>query len=99
MGIFGNRKNIDDEVAAYRTTEGAALIDVRSADEFAGGHIPGAINLPLDQIQSIDLPADTPLFVYCHSGMRAGSAVKWLEAHGYSARNIGGMMNYNGPVE
>ena len=45
-----------------RAVEGARIIDVRSAVEYAEGHIPGAVNIPLNQIPLLDAPKDTELF-------------------------------------
>lgn len=49
------------------------LIDVRSPSEFAAGHIPGATNIPMDQIEGRldDLPPDSPLILVCQKGQRA----------------------------
>ena len=49
------------------------LIDVRSAAEYAAGHVPGALNVPMDQIESRldDLAADTEVILVCQSGNRA----------------------------
>lgn len=56
------------------------LIDVRSPEEFAGGHIPGAINLPLHQIASglFTLPGDHPIAVVCANGYRSRQAAQLL---------------------
>lgn len=64
---------------------GAILIDVRSPAEFAGGHLPGARNVPVSNIGSI-IPelqkAGKPVVVYCASGTRAGMALRALKAAG-----------------
>lgn len=67
---------------------GALVIDVRSPDEFNSGHLPGAINLPLDEIGS-RLPPRVPdknqeLMLHCLSGMRSGVARRQLRAMGYT---------------
>lgn len=61
------------------------LIDVREANEYAEGHIPGAINIPLRTLtQNLDkIPADRPVFVYCASGLRAGTALTALGLLGF----------------
>ncbi len=53
--LFGN---INKGMEEYRAAEGAILIDVREDVEFASGHIPGAVNVPLSIIESADLPKD-----------------------------------------
>ena len=99
MFFFG-RENINDLVAQCRGTEGAVLLDVREVDEFRAGHIPGAVNVPLSAINSIDIPKDRPLYVYCLRGSRSKSAVGALRQMGYTdARSIGGILSYKGPLE
>ena len=98
--FFFSRENINDLVAECRGTEGAVLLDVREADEFRAGHIPGAVNVPLSLISSIDIPKDRPLYVYCLRGSRSKSAVGALRQMGYAdARSIGGILSYKGPLE
>jgi rhodanese-related sulfurtransferase len=57
------------------------LVDVRSASEFATGHIPGALHIPLEQIESRvdDLGAELPIILICKSGQRARMAAALLE--------------------
>lgn len=59
----------------------AQLVDVRSASEFAAGHIPGAMNIPMDQIETRldDLRPDTPLVLICQAGKRARMTAGLLE--------------------
>jgi rhodanese-related sulfurtransferase len=68
------------------------LIDVREADEFAAGHIPGARNLPLSQLRERyrELPADRALTLYCGVGQRAYYATRFLLQHDYRAANLSG---------
>lgn len=70
----------------------AFLLDVRDADEFAEGHPPGAVNIPLPELRQRlgELPAATPLHVYCGVGQRAYYAVRLLLQRGYEARDISG---------
>ena len=64
---------LDDVKAAIDS--GIYLIDVREPGEYAEGHIPGAVNIPLRTVaQSLDMiPSDQPVLVYCASGLRAGT--------------------------
>jgi rhodanese-related sulfurtransferase len=62
------------------------FIDVREADEFAAGHIPNAIPLPLSQLAAggdVPLPPDHPYVVYCQAGVRSAMAIKILEQKGF----------------
>ena len=92
--------DFDKKLEAARATAGARIIDVRSAVEFAEGHVPGVENIPLNQIPTLDAPKDTPIFLYCRSGARSGEATRFLEQMGYSkVKNIGGIISYHGKVE
>ena len=105
MGLFSgfHRPGMDEGVQMARDTAGAVIVDVREPDEYAQGHVPGSVNLPLSRIRDAeDVLADksAPLFVYCLSGGRSGRAVAVLTAMGYTAvTNIGGISAYHGEVE
>ncbi|WP_420933756.1 rhodanese-like domain-containing protein [Alteromonas sp. A081] len=64
------------------------LIDVRSPEEYANGHIPGAINIPhksIDEyISELQEHKDKPIILYCHSGRRARLAMKVLQEHDFT---------------
>jgi len=62
------------------------LLDVRTPEEFAAGHIPGAVNIPYDQVTGhlSEIPKDDEVVLYCHSGRRAGLAAEALAANGYT---------------
>lgn len=74
-----------DEFADALAVDGAVVIDVREETEFAEGHIPGAINLPIRTVtQNLELvPVDRPVWIYCLSGWRAGLVVSSLRMIGY----------------
>lgn len=105
MGFFDFLRgpDMDTGVQQCRDTAGAVLLDVRTEPEYAEGHVPGAVNLPLQSLQEVAdvVPAkDTPLFLYCRSGARSGQATSLLQRMGYTrVTNIGGIMNYHGKVE
>jgi rhodanese-related sulfurtransferase len=71
-----------DELARRLQNEARdfTLLDVRTAEEFAQGHVPGAINIPLDQLgaRTPELKADGEIIVYCLSGGRAQQAIDLL---------------------
>ena len=87
----------------FRNTDGAVLLDVRTPGEYAGGHIPGSKNLPLQSIFEIaqvvpDL--QTPVYVYCQSGARSRRAATFLEKSGYAAvTDLGGISAYHGELK
>lgn len=91
MDLFGN---IEKGLEEYRATPGAILVDVREADAFQKGHIPGAVNAPLSTIADAALPIDRPLLLYCRRGMRSRRAAAILKRRGYHAKSIGGIGGY-----
>jgi phage shock protein E len=62
------------------------VLDVRTPQEFAAGHVPGAVNVPYDQVASqlAQIPKDKDVVLYCKSGRRAGLAADVLAANGYT---------------
>ena len=103
MFDFMRGPSMDEGVREYRNTEGAVLLDVRTPQEFNEGHVPGSMNIPLqelDRIATVVPGPTTPLFVYCQSGGRSRRAVAALQRAGYlTVKNIGGMNAYRGEVE
>jgi len=84
------------EQALQLVAQGALLVDVRSAEEFSGQHLPGAINIPHQQIvQTINnkgFDADRSIVLYCRSGNRSGIAKGLLEQAGYRSVFNGGSL-------
>lgn len=68
------------------------LIDVRSAGEFAGGHIQGAINVPIDQLRStlptLALDPRRPVIAICATAHRSPPAVRVLKRAGFDAKQL-----------
>lgn len=86
-----------------QTESDYVIVDVRRADEFASGHIPGAINIPnesIDKSQPVALPnLDQLIMVYCRSGNRSKQAAKKLAAMGYTnIVEFGGINTWPGKV-
>jgi rhodanese-related sulfurtransferase len=77
---------------------GATLLDVRTAEEFAQGHLEGAINIPVDELASRTAelgPHDQALVVYCASGRRSARASQTLRDAGFTAvHDLGAMSNW-----
>jgi len=85
--FLGGKVDKDADLAAL-VASGALLIDVRTPGEFAGGHVRGAVNIPVGSlatgIQQKTKDKSKPIIVYCHSGARSGSAKKALLNAGYT---------------
>lgn len=82
---------------SYQGIKPTAIIDVRTPQEFAAGHIEGAVNIPFDQIgQGIQtvkgLKKESPILVYCRSGRRSAIARSELEKMGFKRIMDGGGM-------
>lgn len=73
------------------------VIDVRTPQEFAGGHVAGSKNIPLQQLQGRmnEIPSDVPIVFCCASGARSGSATSAAQAAGRTAINGGPWVNVN----
>ena len=103
MGLFTSAMDINKGVEEFQATAGAVLLDVRTPEEYAEGHIPGSVSIPLAALPARynELGAlDTPLFVHCLSGGRSGQAVSFLKRAGFTnVKNIGGINAYKGKVE
>lgn len=105
MSLFGfmKRPDINQGVEEYKGVSDAVLLDVRTPEEYREGHIPGSVNVPLQQIDKVTSAAadkDKTVFVYCRSGARSNQAVAFMKQKGYTeVHNIGGILDYNGKVE
>ena len=79
---------------------GIILLDVRTQEEYDGGHIPGAVCLPVETFGDGDLTTLLPdknaeIFVYCRSGRRSAQAAKLLTDLGYTAvTDFGGILDW-----
>ena len=85
-----------DTLKTQLETEAPTIIDVRSPEEYAEGHVPGAVNIPMDELeQRLDeVPQDRPVVPYCnmyHPGSSRGERAAMLfQAHGYEANTLEG---------
>ncbi|OKL38375.1 rhodanese-like domain-containing protein [Domibacillus mangrovi] len=90
----------EEFVQGYRK---AQLIDVREPNEYNGGHILGARNIPVTQIKQRmkEIRPDKPVYLYCQSGLRSGRAAQMLYRKGY--RDIyhlqGGFKKWTGKIK
>jgi phage shock protein E len=85
--LHGQSVQISPEAAQAYLKKGALVIDVRTPAEFSAGHLPNAINIPLQQIESgSPLPLkdkNQVLLLHCQGGMRSAKATKLLSGMGY----------------
>ena len=96
--------SMEEAKEAFAQEGSYIIVDVRRADEYAQGHIPGAINIANEEIIDDD-PAelsdkDQLIYVYCRSGRRSQEAAAKLAALGYSnVIECGGIMDLTGEIE
>jgi len=82
--------------ARERVAKGALLLDVRTAEEFNAGHIPGARNIPVQELGNRmgELTKWHSVVVYCRSGARSATAKGMLTKAGHEVLDIGAMGNW-----
>ena len=73
---------------------GATLLDVREDDEWAAGHIDGAVHIAMHDVPARvgELPGDAAVVVVCKMGGRSAQVTAWLQQQGHDARNLDGGM-------
>ena len=82
--------NSEEALEIMHNTDNYIIIDVRTREEFAEGHVENAFNIPYDEINDlIDIDKDTILFVYCKSGTRSKLAADSLINLGYEVYDLG----------
>ena len=96
LGLFSckaqNVNNLSVEAFAEALAPETRILDVRTAEEFAAGHLRGAVNVDwfgnfLEDVGS-NFDKDTPLYVYCRSGKRSAAAADKLAKAGYTVYNM-----------
>lgn len=93
---FSARDSLDavsrEELLARLGSDGVTLFDVRPEDEFAAGHLPGALSVPLDRLEEViaGLPRDREIVAYCRGPycVLSFEAVEALRRHGFRARRL-----------
>ena len=94
----------DEAKKMMEKDDGHVIVDVRREDEYASGHIPGAILIPNESIGT-EKPAELPdldqiILVYCRSGNRSAQASQKLANLGYTnVFDFGGIMTWTGEIE
>lgn len=93
IGLFKSifSENNNDELKTLVQND-AFLVDVRTPQEFAEGHVPGSVNIPLDKVsnQVSKFKNKTNIVVFCRSGNRSGQAKTILEQNGFTNVTNGG---------
>ncbi|HET7785067.1 MAG TPA: rhodanese-like domain-containing protein [Myxococcales bacterium] len=88
LALAGVAPGVVDGATAHKlVAAGIRVVDVRTPAEFAAGHVPGAINIPHDQMAQRHEevgPPSTPILVYCHSGKRSALAIAILREKGFT---------------
>ncbi len=85
-----------------RDPEKTFLLDIRTEDECALGMLPGAVNIPLDNIRQRlqEIPRDKPAYIYCGVGLRGYVAARILKQYGYDVYNLsGGLKVYHAATQ
>ena len=85
-------REIDIDQAAAELEKGATFIDVREPAEYADGHLPGAVNIPMGQLpgRTDELDKNSTVHVVCASGNRSGAMTDFLTGSGFDAVNVAG---------
>lgn len=81
-------------VGAAEVPADAFLLDVREAEEWAAGHVDGALHIPMGTLTARldEVPKDTRVYVMCRVGGRSGQVTAYLAQQGWDAVNIDGGM-------
>lgn len=93
--LRGAGGGVSSDDAKQLVKDGAVLLDVRTTGEFSQGHLPGAINVPVQDLdQRLDeLDPKKSYVVYCRSGARSARAKRLLESKGFSGVSDLGAMS------
>ena len=95
--------SMNEAITMMEQESGYIILDVRRLDEFATGHIPGAINVPNESIGTAEIPElpdkNQLIMVYCRSGRRSKEAAEKLVKLGYTnIVEFGGILDWNGEI-
>lgn len=80
----------DVTVTELAALKGVTIVDVREPDEYAAGHVPGAVNVPLSTVPEHLDAFDEGCYVVCQAGGRSAKAVAYLAQQGIPAHNVAG---------
>ena len=96
--LLPGKGDVSGAEARRLVASGARLVDVRTEGEFAAGHVPGAVNIPVQElgrrVGELE-PKDRPVVLYCRSGSRSSRAAHMLRSAGFShVHDLGGMSRW-----
>lgn len=98
LGLW--HKPVDPKEARALKDKGAVIVDVRGADEFARGHVAGALNVPLERVEAEAAKLrGKPTLVYCNSGTRSQIAAQKLKQLGVAVYDLGGVARARSALE
>ncbi|MBX7106780.1 MAG: FAD-dependent oxidoreductase, partial [Gemmataceae bacterium] len=88
----GDHPQTPPDECVPKTPAESFVVDVRTPKEFAAGHVPGAVNIPVDELRGrlAEVPSDRPILVYCQVGQRGYLATRILLQEGRQVKNISG---------
>ncbi|TCT20017.1 rhodanese-related sulfurtransferase [Melghiribacillus thermohalophilus] len=95
-------KTIDNNGLKSKLNEDITIIDVREPAEYAFGHIPGALSIPMGELEERlnEIEKDKDVYVVCRTGNRSDMAAQKLSEKGYHVINVvPGMSEWDGPIE
>ncbi len=95
---------MDEALTIMKDEKNYIILDVRTPEEYLSGHIPGAINIPNEDISDAEVPGLTDksqlILIYCRSGRRSKEASKKLVKLGYTnIVEFGGIIDWKGEIE
>ncbi len=97
--MYAHIENINiRRIMETAVAENAIIIDVRSSEAFRKGHIPMAVNVPMQELQNgrTNFPRGRTLIFYCESGANSMAAARIMAERGYRTFNaVGGIRQYN----
>lgn len=83
---------VTDLAATMAAQPGTVVVDVREPHEYATGHVPGALSMPLGTVpvRHHELPRGRTVHLICQAGGRSAQAARWLSKQGYEVANVTG---------
>ena len=100
--VAGMDISVDEALRLWKNKE-VIIIDVRTPGEYRDGHIPGVVNIPLDELEKRmgEISREKKTVLICRTGNRSAQGTKLLRSKGFNNvfNSTGGMSTWKGPVE